>query len=145
MTEVNAALIERARSNVLRIADYLERKKLSPSFYMLTVGIPYRKETEFNRLAAERNLEKGVPGYNEFKDEFNSTYDMYSGENLIAVASHQSKREGVEKFPEENTQAYEYLLKVMERLGKRIKQLIEFEGPGSVDKLALEHFKKRLQ
>lgn len=145
MTEVNAALIEKARSNVLRIADYLERKKLTPSFYMLTVGMPYRKEVQFNKLAEERNLERGAQGFNELKEEFNSTYDMYSGENLIAVASHQSKRETVVNFPEENTPAYEALLKIMERFGKRLKELIELEGQGSVDKLALEHFKRKIR
>lgn len=144
MTEQSTSLVEKARGNVLRMADFLERRKLAPSLYMMTIAMPYRRETEFNKAAEERNLERGNPGYESFRTEFYSSYDMYSGENLAAVAAYQAKREKVFNFPEEKTTEYESLVKLMGRFGKRMKELMDLEGPECIDKLALEHFKKRI-
>ncbi|MCX6732268.1 MAG: hypothetical protein NTV98_01880 [Candidatus Roizmanbacteria bacterium] len=144
MTEIHSTLIERARGNILRIADSLERKHLSPSLYMLTIGMPYRREIEFNKAANERNLERGIPGYEEFRTEFYQSYDFYSGPNLAAVASYQAKRENIVGIPEENTAEYEDYVKLMGRLGKRMKELIDIEGPESIRNLAHEHFMKKI-
>lgn len=144
MTEKNAALIERARGNVTRFANTLERRQLSPSLYMLTIGMPYRRETEFYKAANERGLEMGQPGYEEFRREFYESYDFYSGPNLAAVATYQAKRENITGLPQENTPEYEEYVKLMGRFGQRMKELIDIEGPESVKNLAHENFMKSI-